>query len=198
MDARSKVREWVRALCSKLGVGAVAVVAACSGSTGGDDASSCKVGDKTYQPGESFSAGCNSCVCDDQGRVACTTAWCGGCSYGGVAYETGDTFPAADGCNSCACEAGGDVSCTQLSDCGCNPAEEWWREYLSPAQCDIPPNVKMPNPCPEHTEVFFNSCGCGCEQAQTCPESIDCTASGDCQAELEACPYSQAPKGDQR
>lgn len=45
---------------------------------GGDDdpAVTCERGGTTYQVGESFSDGCNSCVCSGDGTVGCTDAVC--------------------------------------------------------------------------------------------------------------------------
>ncbi|PKN58603.1 MAG: hypothetical protein CVU56_04995 [Deltaproteobacteria bacterium HGW-Deltaproteobacteria-14] len=43
---------------------------------------------------------------------------CATCSYGGDAYQVGDSFPADDGCNTCGCMADGTVACTKI---GCAP-----------------------------------------------------------------------------
>jgi len=46
--------------------------------------------------------------------------------------------------------------------------------------------------CPEYTTAFSNECGCGCQQPDTCPESIDCEPGGtvDPLCNSEECPYS--------
>jgi hypothetical protein len=36
----------------------------------------------------------------------------GGCTFGGMTYPVGASFPAGDGCNTCSCTAGGQVACT--------------------------------------------------------------------------------------
>ncbi len=47
--------------------------------------------------------------------AACGGGVSGGkCSYNGVTYASGSTFPAGDGCNSCRC-SDGMVSCTKLA-----------------------------------------------------------------------------------
>lgn len=38
---------------------------------------------------------------------------CAACTYGGVTYQDGDSFPAADGCNTCTCD-NGSVGCTEI------------------------------------------------------------------------------------
>lgn len=39
------------------------------------------------------------------------------CTYDGMTYEPGDSFPATDGCNSCGCQEDGTVVCTLIA-CG--------------------------------------------------------------------------------
>ena len=78
----------------------------------------------TYPVGARFGA-CNNCWCGADGNVACTFSACPldgglppfdggapGCTYNGVTYTQGSSFPSSDGCNSCGCEAGV-VSCTE-------------------------------------------------------------------------------------
>jgi len=143
-----------------------------------------------YQPGESFPAtdGCNKCTCGVDGSVSCTEMACPpACVYGGVSYAVGETFPALDGCNTCSCSAPKVVSCTTKPCAACNPASEWWRNYVAtdPAKCALIDYV-----CPENTQSFSNSCGCGCQQDPNCPKVIDCMPPADCTAAKKKCPYS--------
>lgn len=47
------------------------------------------------------------------GSMAGTGGGTGGtCSYGGMAYPVGTSFPSSDGCNTCSCTAGGQIVCT--------------------------------------------------------------------------------------
>jgi len=90
------------------------------------------------------------------------------------------------------------LCCTQIwcakgsSDAGtCNPSSEYNRKYMgtSPTMCQ-----QIRFNCPINTLMFSNACGCGCEQAATCPQYIDCmpgpgTSSPLCSDGL-SCPYS--------
>lgn len=149
----------------------------------------CEYAGNLYFPGETFpsSDGCNTCTCMDDLTVACTMVACAACTYEGEKYQTGESFPSIDGCNTCTCEAGG-VSCTEIA-CPCNPAEEWWRDYVStdPEQCKLIDYI-----CPPNTNGFTNTCGCGCEQDPSCPEYFDCMPPNPCDFEQieEMCPYS--------
>jgi hypothetical protein len=73
-------------------------------------------------------AGPGDCVRDEHGACGWTYVSCS-CSYDGVVYEPGDSFPSSDGCNTCSCSEGGLVACTEracVSDCratGCRPGE---------------------------------------------------------------------------
>ncbi|MCB9639553.1 MAG: hypothetical protein H6728_02815 [Myxococcales bacterium] len=82
-------------------------------------------------------------------------------------------------------DAGG--SCTKVT---CDPKKEWARNYVStdPNQCKA-----MRFSCPENTQHFFNDCGCGCEQAATCPEYFNCMPPSPCDEAgiKKKCPYSQ-------
>jgi hypothetical protein len=82
--------------------------------------------------------GCNTCTCGWHGVVTCTEMACCAdengdgvcdvdCTYDGVGYTAGDTFPSTDGCNSCTCDTSGYVACTamacvELADCDGNNA----------------------------------------------------------------------------
>ncbi|MEB2311064.1 MAG: hypothetical protein OZ921_02005 [Sorangiineae bacterium] len=140
-----------------------------------------------YEVGDRWQAdACNSCECQPNGQARCTSTPCTSCVYGGVEHEVGESFPARDGCNTCTCQPSG-VSCTDMA-CACDPAREWWRDYIasSPSKC-----AAAVYTCPEHTTQFANACGCGCEQDASCPESIDCMPPApDCDALRARCPYS--------
>jgi hypothetical protein len=158
----------------------------------------CTYEGKTYAPGESFpsSDDCNTCYCVEDGSVECTAMDCGHmtCSYGGKTYQVGETFPAREACNTCECRhvipAGEPiVDCTAIG-CACDPAAEWWREYVatSPGTCAL-----IDYGCPANTTMFGNDCGCGCEQSVDCPEWFDCMEPSGCDVEAIkiACPYSR-------
>lgn len=151
----------------------------------------CSYGGKVYTPGETFPAtdGCNTCKCAADGSVACTKMACASCSYAGKTYKPGDVFPALDGCNSCQCGATGAVSCTEKACTTCSPKDEWWRHYVgtSPQQCAL-----IDFMCPASTGYFANACGCGCEQAASCPQWFNCMPPASCDpAKIkEQCPYS--------
>jgi hypothetical protein len=95
----------------------LSLAAGCS-SVGADPSEGCSYGGSVHPAGTSFPAtdGCNSCVCDSDGRVACTKGLCaadgGGplCDYNGTSYPAGATF--TSGCATCGCYADGTVGCT--------------------------------------------------------------------------------------
>ncbi len=83
-----------------------------------DEIEYCEYGKLVYDVGESFPAndGCNTCVCEENGVVACTEMWCGTtCVYDGDTYFIGESFPATDGCNTCTCSKNGAVACTKMA-----------------------------------------------------------------------------------
>ena len=147
-----------------------------------------------YEVGESFpsSDGCNSCTCMVGGQIACTLMACG-CMYDGDFHLVGDSFPATDGCNTCTCLAGGGIACTEMycPPDDCDPAEEWWRDYIgTPETCPVIRFV-----CLGDAVYFANDCGCGCEQADDCPQWFNCMpgpGAPPCNVEWieEHCPYS--------
>jgi hypothetical protein len=61
---------------------------------------------------------------------------------------------------------------------GCNPTTDFERHYLS----DPPDCASAYRECPAYTSYFSNACGCGCEQASTCPPYS--------YASLVSCPYT--------
>lgn len=110
--------------------------------------------------------------------------------------------PCGSPCGCCPCadgERSGPSVCiggcfAPASDAGtaCNPkTEEHRRRYLeSPDGC-----AAIRFTCVANTTVFFNPCGCGCEQRATCPEAFDCQpgamiAPCDLQQIQTDCPYS--------
>jgi hypothetical protein len=150
----------------------------------------CEWNGETYQVGDAFPAGdgCNSCTCEPGGLASCTLIWCPMCTYAGTQYKPGESFPALDGCNSCTCDDTGNVGCTKVA-CACDPTKEWWRQYVAtdPAQCMV-----IDYGCPANTTGFENECGCGCEQAASCPQWFDCMPPNPCDEQQikETCPYS--------
>lgn len=68
------------------------------------------------EPGEMVPAadGCNTCVCDEDGSLACTEI---ACEPEPEPCVPGEEFMDEDGCNTCTCEADGTATCT-LIDCG--------------------------------------------------------------------------------
>jgi len=143
-----------------------------------------------YPPGSSWPAGdgCNTCECEPGGIVSCTAVWCAQCVYGGTSYPPGASYPSLDGCNTCTCQPDGTSSCTKVA-CACDPTGEWWRKYVSesPSECMV-----IDYSCPINTTAFSNDCGCGCEEAASCPQSFDCMPPKMCDvaALMAECPYS--------
>jgi hypothetical protein len=98
------------ALCLTL----AAAVAACDKGqsprpTRGVDCSAGKAG-KTWRAEDD----CNSCRCDERGKVQCTQLDCkrGTCVMQGILHQVGDSWPARDGCNTCRCVSQGFPACT--------------------------------------------------------------------------------------
>lgn len=172
---------------------AAASLAAALGLAACDDpaADVCVVDGVSHPVGSTFpsSDGCNTCSCGADGLVACTARACvTSCQYDGHTYAIGAQFPATDGCNTCTCEASGLASCTERA-CTCDPSAEWWRSYITTTASEC--TVRLFE-CPAHTEVFSNTCGCGCEQDASCARVIACAPPGcDPAAARESCPYSQ-------
>jgi hypothetical protein len=151
----------------------------------------CTYQGQTYPPGVTFPApdGCNTCQCQPDGTVLCGDLICPpSCVYAGASYPVGASYPALDGCNTCTCQPDGTSACTKLA-CACDASKEWWRHYVgtSPAACAV-----IDPACPANTTGFTNDCGCGCEQAASCPEIFDCMPPKSCDvAALKAmCPFS--------
>jgi hypothetical protein len=75
----------------------------------------------------------------------------------------------------------------------CDPKSEPNRHYVStePRKCQL-----IDYACPEQTRMFGNDCGCGCEQAGTCPSFVDCapqplpSPSDPLCGDRDSCPYT--------
>ena len=144
---------------------------AAQGGEGGEGGASgsCVVNGVAHAIGEPFACDCNTCWCEADGSVSTTLIACNECNYAGKSYDFGEKFPSRDGCNQCECQFG-QISCTEIA-CACAPDKEWFRHYTttSPETCALVDFI-----CPTNTRHFGNQCGCGCEQADTCPEWISC------------------------
>ncbi len=124
-----------------------------------------------------------------------------------VAYEEDDSCteePSCDAdqmelvlCSRGPCEVrsvcGEVIWCQTLpgADENCQPSAQPHREYAAFAdEC-----TDLQIVCPEGSEPFSNDCGCGCEQPEECPESVNCMPRVDstdtqlCGA--DACPFTQ-------
>lgn len=141
-----------------------------------------------YDPcaGKECGAGCTVCdpadpycsetavvkACDGYGRcVTAQEALClEQCTYYGVVYNPGESFPARDGCNTCSCTGNGEVICTLVAcgvTCGMPDSPSCAaNEYCSfPfGECGEeveggPPGVCAPVPdlCPNN---YLPVCGC--------------------------------------
>lgn len=147
-----------------------------------------------HDPGETWESQnqCFTCTCSETTGLDCTqNDACAGCVYQGVLQGPATTFPAIDGCNTCTCEAP-NVSCTEIA-CGCDPEQEWWREYVgySPMDCEV-----IDFACGGSTSYFGNECGCGCEQDPACPPVFECKPPVACDiaAIQQMCPFSAIGK----
>lgn len=108
--------------------------------------------------------------------LCCSTVWCATGTALCDAIPTcnnDDTLvtgpcPPSDVCyNVSLC--GSTITCRRNT--ACNPVTEYNRNYVatSPSSCQV---IKYS--CPANTSMFSNACGCGCEQASTCPEYANC------------------------
>jgi hypothetical protein len=76
----------------------------------------CEIDGTTYQVGDTWQLECNTCSCDSSGDVACTAQACAStCEYGGITYQSGESFDSTDGCNTCTCDTQGLVACTDAA-----------------------------------------------------------------------------------
>jgi hypothetical protein len=112
--------------------------------------------------GASASGGSNSGGSDSggsgQGGNAGRGGAGGGCSYNGMHYAEGESFPAGDGCNTCSCDASGSVGCTEIGCDSCVSLEsEYVAAYGEAKSCDPMLSVEQ---C---TALVFAGLVCGCE-----------------------------------
>ncbi len=128
-----------------------------------DPRQSCVVDGKSYQVGTSFpdADGCNTCTCEQGGKVACTLIGCESdvCAYEGKTYQVDETFPAKDGCNTCSCELGGGVSCTEI---GCGEPTDCTYEGVTYPVGETFPAKDGCNTCTcEESGISCTLVGCG-------------------------------------
>jgi hypothetical protein len=127
----------------------------------------------SYPSGSTFASadGCNTCTCHNASHT-CSSIPClaTDCTHNGSVHPDGTSFSATDGCGSqCSCSAG-TVRCSDLT-CACNMSLQSHRSYVA---TDVTTCDTVDFSCPKNTTRFFNNCGCGCEQSQSCPESFSC------------------------
>jgi hypothetical protein len=118
----------------------------------------CGRGEVEYQGPCAPELGCHSVT------LCCSTIQCGPepLAAGGTSGTGGSAGTSATG------GSGGDPP----SDAGvdCNPELEHDRNYVGdPRTCTL-----IDFGCAEPTRMFFNDCGCGCEQDALCPDAFDC------------------------
>jgi len=116
-----------------------------------------------------------------------------GCLYDGSMHPVNSVFYATDDCNICACGARGQVSCSKKVCPPCDSSiDDHRHSYIgkTPMEC-----MTIRYKCPPNTTGFQNTCGCGCEQAASCPDFFNCQPSPgmpgcDTQMLQMQCPYS--------
>jgi len=158
------------------------------GAAGEPSVSACEVDGVVHPVGKPFACDCNTCWCEFDGTISSTLIDCPVCTYMGETHTSGEKFPSRDGCNTCECSPGGVLSCTEKA-CSCNPDKEWYRHYAATGAnaCQLIDYV-----CPVNTAAFNNGCGCGCEEAQDCPQWVDCEPGNtSCALMRMRCPYSE-------
>lgn len=161
--------------------------AACDSKPLDTTADGCRVEGKVYKAGETLPSkdGCNTCLCQPGGGVACTQRDCqgdagtAGCVYGGRQYAVGAGFSSTDGCNTCSCQAGGLVACTER---GCLPDAATLACTYNGKQYPVGASFASTDGC--------NTCGCSeagvaCTK-KACPSTPDggvgagCRTDSDC------------------
>jgi len=166
--------------CTVADDGTVTLV--CEEDENNDCAQVCVVDDRRLNVGETFSDGCNTCTCLEDGNVACTERACtDGCFYNGTEYRVGDSFPADDGCNTCFCGEDGNVGCSEMA-CPVDLCGE--------ALCDsIPPE------CDEGTipAVQFGCWTGECIDEEICRAPADLCGPAFCDMAPPVCEDSQIP-----
>jgi hypothetical protein len=148
----------------------------------------CRVGDTTYDVGDSFPAedGCNTCTCEVGGDVACTTL---ACTCQG---DYPDCAPPPDGCSlDYVCDATGQWSCEVTCDeCGQQP----------PISCEpLPPNCYYTGPtCIDGSwscgDIICES-GCDPDDQPVCPQpgAPNCYSYAECFDTWECVTYCDEP-----
>jgi hypothetical protein len=166
---------------------------------------SCELNGKTYVSGSKVEeAGC-TCTCHD-GEIGCTQLPCPTtCTYAGVGYQAGQSFPAEDGCNSCSCEADGSVSCTEIGcQVSCTELNQLYMDQLVTARACTPDGLdtcsdtrpaSLPCNCPSHVnpsarEALANAQAFADEYA-----ARDCNAGITCNPCPPLAPATCSPEG---
>lgn len=123
---------------------------------------------------------CASAVAQCDGMPACDSGdkeVSGACPSGSACYQR--TL------------CGSTVTCVHVTSTVCDPSSEYNRSYKSKSvtQCQV-----IDYRCPTNTSMFTNDCGCGCEQAASCPPWVDCMPGPDTPEPLcsasDSCPYT--------
>lgn len=142
--------------------------------------------------------GCNSCLCNPDGTVACTRLACidAGpppvCRFpDGRTCAVGQSCPAGDGCNTCVCGRDGSLACTERA---CVDA--------GPAACTLPDG----RVCPQGQRCMTGPCSaCTCRaggqlvcEGWSCPDAgpVDVVAPRSCRTSSD-CPPSMICDGAQ-
>lgn len=131
-------------------------------------------------------------------QVCCDTIWCAtfeepqcdglpACN-GGDEEITGECPASAECYSRTLC--GATIQCV-VTAADCQWDDDYNRQYAgrSADECAV---VRFA--CDEHTEAFFDECGCGCEQAADCPPRSACAPMGSIEPDGcfdERCPFSR-------
>jgi hypothetical protein len=159
---------------------ALSLLPCCGGTTGADPASpGGGVGGQTSSTGGAGGAvGGNAAVGGQKPTGGANSAGTGGmvvcCNAMPVCSNGDQEIPSQDSCPSNAECYSMSICCTTIwcakASSACDPTTEYNRKYLATGDnCQL---VKFT--CPANTTVFFNSCGCGCQQDASCPQYVDC------------------------
>lgn len=159
----------------------------------------CKFGvDERLEPGEAC----------PQGRDCYADEWCGKsiqcvkyvddgtCTQMPVCGSAQLTVPLCSGLGICETRSacGKSVVCETLQK-GCSPGLQKDRVFAAlPEECGA-----ISIHCPEGSNPFADTCGCGCEQPADCPDSVNCQpTSGDPRSDLcdnsKQCPFTARPQ----
>jgi hypothetical protein len=156
----------------------------------------CFVDGAEYYPGDTFQSpdGCNTCSCDWSGQVSCTEMACcadengdgecdATCTYDGIGYAAGDTFPSTDGCNTCGCDSSGYVVCTAMACAELVDCDE------SNAMCDAMPPICDDGLVPS----VVNGCWGACVSPEQCAPKNQCDGIVICAMAPPACGPGEVP-----